>query len=72
MHWRIQRSLGRLYQAAGRRDPVGRAADRSLGQRKYQVRGDKLTRVRVYDDGAAVLRQLGLLPAPAPAGRVAE
>lgn len=61
---------GPLLTPGGTIPPTGRRIDLWVSE-NYQVRDGTLTRLRIYYDGAAVLRQLGPIPAPGPAGRSA-
>ena len=54
---------GPLRTPGGEVPPTGRTLDLWFAE-NYQLRDGKLARMRVYYDGAAVLRQLGLLPPP--------
>ena len=53
---------GPLRTPGGEIPPTGRTLDLWFSE-NYQLRDGELVRMRVYYDGAAVLRQLGLLPA---------
>ncbi|MFN8591157.1 MAG: ester cyclase [Thermomicrobiales bacterium] len=52
---------GPLRTPTGEIPPTGRALDLWFSEH-FQVREGKLRRMRVYYDGAAVMRQLGLFP----------
>ncbi len=57
---------GPLRTPGGEIPPTGRTLDLWFSE-NYQLRDGKLVRMRVYYDGAAVLRQLGLIPEPGQA-----